>query len=184
MAQPRVLLFPFPAMGHVKPFLSLAELLSDAGVEVVFLSTEYNHRRIPDIGALAARFPTLHFETIPDGLPPDQPRVLADGHLYFSMLDGTKPRFRQLIQSLNGNPRPITCIINDVMLSSPIEVAEEFGIPVIAFCPCSARFLSVHFFMPNFIEEAQIPYTGRILILRRKQKSGIKIEPNFSLFGQ
>uniref|UniRef100_P0DO66 Mogroside I-A1 synthase n=1 Tax=Siraitia grosvenorii TaxID=190515 RepID=GT721_SIRGR len=158
MVQPRVLLFPFPALGHVKPFLSLAELLSDAGIDVVFLSTEYNHRRISNTEALASRFPTLHFETIPDGLPPNESRALADGPLYFSMREGTKPRFRQLIQSLNDGRWPITCIITDIMLSSPIEVAEEFGIPVIAFCPCSARYLSIHFFIPKLVEEGQIPY--------------------------
>lgn len=169
MAKPRVLLFPFPALGHVKPFLSLAELLSDAGLDVVFLNSEYNHRRMTNvIEFLSSRFPSIRFETIPDGLPPDQPRSLVDSPLYFTMRDGTKPRFRQLIHSFNdgcsANPWRITFIINDVMLCSPIEVAEEFGIPVISFCPHSARYFYTHFLVPKLVEEGQIPYTGLILV--------------------
>lgn len=165
MAQPqtqaRVLVFPYPTVGHIKPFLSLAELLADGGLDVVFLSTEYNHRRIPNLEALASRFPTLHFDTIPDGLPIDKPRVIIGGELYTSMRDGVKQRLRQVLQSYNDGSSPITCVICDVMLSGPIEAAEELGIPVVTFCPYSARYLCAHFVMPKLIEEGQIPFTGQ-----------------------
>ncbi|XP_022151513.1 7-deoxyloganetic acid glucosyltransferase-like [Momordica charantia] len=163
MARPRVLVFPFAALGHVKPFLTLAELLSDGGVDVVFLSTEYNFGRISNLAALASRFPTLQFATISDGLPlpPDHPRSLLDTPLYFTMRDGIKPRLRHLIRSYNDASSPITCIINDIMYSSPIEVAQEFGIPVFTFCPFSARYLTTYSIIPELNEKAQIPYAGQ-----------------------
>nr|QWT69383.1 7-deoxyloganetic acid glucosyltransferase [Gynostemma pentaphyllum] len=158
--QPRILLFPFPAPGHIKPFLILAELLSDAGLDVVFLTTEFHHRLISNLETLITRFPKLHFATMADDLPPENPRDTMDSQYFISLLLGTKPRFQQFLHSFNeaNNSQQITCIISDVIISAPFEVAEEFGIPVVSFCTYSARYLSMNFFIEKLIEEGQIPY--------------------------
>jgi UDP:flavonoid glycosyltransferase YjiC (YdhE family) len=44
--QAHMLPFPFPALGHIKPLLSLAELLCHAGLHVTFLNTDHNVRTI------------------------------------------------------------------------------------------------------------------------------------------
>jgi hypothetical protein len=43
---PHVLVFPFPAQGHVNSMLKLAELLALAGLQVTFLNTDHNHDRL------------------------------------------------------------------------------------------------------------------------------------------
>uniref|UniRef100_P0DO73 Mogroside I-E synthase n=1 Tax=Siraitia grosvenorii TaxID=190515 RepID=GT724_SIRGR len=159
-----VLLFPFPAEGHIKPFLCLAELLCNAGFHVTFLNTDYNHRRLHNLHLLAARFPSLHFESISDGLPPDQPRDILDPKFFISICQVTKPLFRELLLSYKrissvqtGRP-PITCVITDVIFRFPIDVAEELDIPVFSFCTFSARFMFLYFWIPKLIEDGQLPY--------------------------
>ncbi|CAK9319921.1 unnamed protein product [Citrullus colocynthis] len=157
-----VLLFPFPAKGHIKPFLSLAHLLCNAGLPVTFLNTHHNHRHIHDLTRLAAQPPSLHFESISDGLPPDQPRNVLDGKLYESMHQVTKSLFRQLLISYNNGTSstrpPITCLITDVIFRFPMDLSEELGIPVFCFSTFSARFLFLFFWIPKLLEDGQIPY--------------------------
>lgn len=160
-----VLLFPFPAKGHIKPFLCLAKLLCTAGLEVTFLNTDHHHHRIHNLHRLTDQFPSLHFESISDGLPLDESRDLLDGKLYGSMCEVTEPLFRELLVSYNngtfsGQRPPITCVITDVIFRFPVDVAEELGIPVFCFCTFSARFLVLYFSIPNLLEDGQLPYPG------------------------
>lgn len=154
-----VLLFPFPANGHIKPFLCLAHLLCNAGLRVTFLNTHHHHRNIThNLTRLAAQFPSLHFESISDGLPLDQPRNIVDGKLFESMPRVTKHLFRQLLLSYNNGTSPITCVITDVILRFPMDVAQELRIPVFCFATFNARFLFLFFSIPKLIEDGQIPY--------------------------
>ena len=41
--QPHILMLPFPLLGHIKPMLSIAQLLCHSGLHVTFLNTEHNH---------------------------------------------------------------------------------------------------------------------------------------------
>ncbi|XP_023543157.1 7-deoxyloganetic acid glucosyltransferase-like isoform X1 [Cucurbita pepo subsp. pepo] len=157
-----VLLFPFPAKGHIKPFFSLAQLLCNAGLRVTFLNTDHHHRRIHDLNRLAAQLPTLHFDSVSDGLPPDEPRDVPDRKLCDSIRQVTSSLFRELLVSYNngsssGRP-PITCVITDVMFRFPIDIAEELGIPVFTFSTFSARFLFLIFWIPKLLEHGQLQY--------------------------
>ncbi|XP_038883479.1 7-deoxyloganetic acid glucosyltransferase-like [Benincasa hispida] len=153
-----VILFPFPAKGHIKPFLCLARLLCNAGLRVTFLNTEHHHRNIHNLTHLAAQLPSLHFQSISDGLPPSEPQNLLDGKLFKSMPQVTKPLFRELLLSYDNGTSPITCVITDVILRFPMDVAQELGIPVFCFSTFSARFLFLYFSIPKLLEDGQIPY--------------------------
>ncbi|KAG6603617.1 7-deoxyloganetin glucosyltransferase, partial [Cucurbita argyrosperma subsp. sororia] len=157
-----VLLFPFPAKGHIKPFFSLAQLLCNVGVRVTFLNTDHHHRRIHDLNRLAAQLPTLHFDSVSDGLPPDEPRDVPNRKLCESIRQVTSSLFRELLVSYNdgtssGRP-PITCVITDVVFRFPIDIAEELGIPVFTFSTFSARFLFLIFWIPKLLEDGQLRY--------------------------
>ena len=45
-APSHLLIFPFPAQGHINSMLMLAELLAFSGLNVTFLNSEYNHERL------------------------------------------------------------------------------------------------------------------------------------------
>ena len=50
MAKGHILVLPFPAQGHVTPFMKLSHRLFDHGFEVTFVNTEADHSRV--LGAL------------------------------------------------------------------------------------------------------------------------------------
>ncbi|KAK9282825.1 hypothetical protein L1049_011048 [Liquidambar formosana] len=162
-----VLVFPLPVQGHVNSMLKLAELLSLAGLHVTFLNSDYNHRRLlqyTDIHARFSRYPGFRFETISDGLPPDNPR---SGDRLMEMFDSmtaiTKPLFRELLISsrLGSDSRPpVTCLIGDGIFSFAIEVAKEIGIMSIAFRTISACSFWTYFCIPELIEAGELPFTG------------------------
>ncbi|KAK7842926.1 7-deoxyloganetic acid glucosyltransferase [Quercus suber] len=122
---PQVLIFPFPAQGHVNSMLNLAQLLSLAGLNITFLNTDYNHNRLvlhSNILHRFACFPGFQFKSIPDGLPDDHPRA---GVRFMEMFDSfelvTIPLFREML--------------------FPIDVGNELGIPVIHFRTASACYV-------------------------------------------
>ncbi|KAL5550188.1 hypothetical protein UlMin_000364 [Ulmus minor] len=160
--QPHIMVFPFPAQGHVNPFLSLAQLLCHAGLQVTFLNTEHNHSRLSHRDVLSASFPTLHFDSIPDGLPTDHPR--SDKHigdLFFSFQSFPKQIFRDLLHSIkqSSDPRPpVTCIIADGIISFALDVAEELGIRIITFRTISACSFWTYFCLPKLVENGELPF--------------------------
>ncbi|KAL2554555.1 UDP-glycosyltransferase 85A2 [Forsythia ovata] len=160
MDAPHVVLLPFPAQGHIKPVLMLAQLLCHGagGFNITFVNTEHNHRRLLNLidqTAFSRRFPTLQFMSIPDGLSPEHPRTgpsLVD--LFFSTSSVSKPEFRNLIVSLSQEP---TCIIADGIMSFAIDVADELGIPVITFRTYSATCTWIYFHLQKLIRDGEIP---------------------------
>ncbi|XVE96982.1 hypothetical protein REPUB_Repub02eG0271100 [Reevesia pubescens] len=160
---PHVVCLPFPVQGHVKPMLKLAEILSYASFQVTFINTEYVHDRfLPsiDIKVFHSRFPKFQFLSIPDGLPSEHPRSgknILD--LLLSIRAATKPEFRELLISLSRRQQPPTCIIADgILSSSAIDVAEEFGIPILAFRTYSACCTWTHFHLLKLIEAGEVPF--------------------------
>ena len=133
--QPHILMLPFPLLGHVKPMLNIAQLLSNAGLQVTFLNTEHNHHRLTQLQELSTHFPTLHFESISNGLPKDHPRTFdLTKDMVISFKSVTKPLFRKMLAeySRNSDLGPVTCVIVDgIMYSFANDVAEELGIRVI-----------------------------------------------------
>ncbi|MBA0665435.1 hypothetical protein Goklo_005290, partial [Gossypium klotzschianum] len=132
---PHVLIFPFPAQGHVNSMLKLAELLALASLRVTFLNSEYNHEslvRHTDILSRFAQYPGFKFETIPDGLSQDHPRI---------------------------NPPP-DCIIGDGVLGLTFDVANELGIPIIPFRTISAGCVWVFSSTFDMIQAGELPIKG------------------------
>ncbi|KAH7515021.1 hypothetical protein FEM48_Zijuj11G0152000 [Ziziphus jujuba var. spinosa] len=132
-------------LADIKPFLCLAQLLSQTSLYITFVNTRYNHKCFSNLSALSLQFPNLHFESISDGMPDedDQPRPLIYDFFY-GLKYQAKEHLKELIGTLsrrseNAQSPPITCIIGDGSVSFPVDVAEELGIPVISFCCHSAH---------------------------------------------
>ncbi|KAL4188549.1 hypothetical protein AMTRI_Chr08g160850 [Amborella trichopoda] len=157
-AVPHVLIFPFPAQGHINSMLKLAELfVSLTNFHVTFLNSEHNHKRL---GLRAdSLLERVHFEAITDGLPECHPRS-ADRimDLFDSLKARTKPIFREMLRekAKRGEP-PVTCVIGDAILSFILEIGEEVGVPVIAFRTVSACSLWAYFSIPWLIDARVLP---------------------------
>ncbi|KAF3449216.1 hypothetical protein FNV43_RR09944 [Rhamnella rubrinervis] len=159
--RPHVVMVPLPVQGHIKPFLCLAQLLSQAGLYVTFVNSHYNHKRFANLSALSLQFPNLNFKSISDGIPDDdQPRDILSYAFFHGMKFAGRAHLKQLIGTLGRRSElpPVTCVIGDGNISFPVEVAEELGIPVFSFCGHSAHFLLAFLCIPKLIEDGQLPY--------------------------
>ncbi|KAF3448079.1 hypothetical protein FNV43_RR08787 [Rhamnella rubrinervis] len=166
---PRVLLFPFPEQGHVKPFLNLAELLSLAGVHVTFLSTHFIHDRLLLHSNVQSHFETYTgfvFKAISDGLPDNHPRSGEKGFEFFKSLHVvTRKLLKDMVASgeLGSDLSPsVTCIIADGALAEfTNSIATELKIPIIFFQVVSACSVWASFSIPNLIENGELPIGGK-----------------------
>ncbi|CAD5169557.1 unnamed protein product [Musa acuminata subsp. malaccensis] len=74
-SRPHALVIPFPAQGHVIPFLALSHSLVEQGFQITFVNTEFNHDRV--VAVLSDKSGDargIHMVSIPDGLAPGEDR--------------------------------------------------------------------------------------------------------------
>ncbi|MCO5585583.1 hypothetical protein L7F22_039518 [Adiantum nelumboides] len=134
--QPHVLMFPFPAQGHINPMMHLANRLLDEGFFITFVNTDHNHDRMMLGKQSAASFaiPNLRFEHIPDGLPEshkrfnEQPGGIVETIAATLAMPGT---FAKLVGRIVGSrvSPPLTCIISDSFCTWMQDVADQFRLP-------------------------------------------------------
>ncbi|PIA54525.1 hypothetical protein AQUCO_00900818v1 [Aquilegia coerulea] len=162
---PHVLIFPFPAQGHINSMLKLAELLCLSGLHVTFLNTEFIHLRLHRFADVETRFgifPGFRFETISDGLPADHSRSFNSiSDLIHSVKTFIEPTFRKLLipDRLKSEDRPpVTCIIADGVLSFTIDVAEAIEVPCILWRTPSACYFWSTFFISEMIAAGELPF--------------------------
>ncbi|XP_043702786.1 7-deoxyloganetic acid glucosyltransferase-like [Telopea speciosissima] len=164
---PHVLIFPFPAQGHMNSMLKLAELLCPADFYITFLNSDHNHKRLLRFTDAEVRFrhwPKFRFESITDGLPDDDYRSSERTFEMFNTLESiTRPLFRELIISLSRPHQeisPLSCIIADGIIPLAIDVAEELNIPIISFRTISACSFWAYFCIPKLIAAGELPFQG------------------------
>ncbi|EMS62836.1 UDP-glycosyltransferase 85A5 [Triticum urartu] len=135
-AAAHVLVFPWPRQGHINPMLHLASALLDAGLRVTFLHTDHTLRRLAHVPPPPRPMRVL---SVPDGLPDDHPRGFLD--LMASMCATTGPAYSALLSSLLSSadePTTVTCVVADGTMPFAVQVAEELGVPALAFAAHSA----------------------------------------------
>ncbi|KAM2887695.1 hypothetical protein FF1_011532 [Malus domestica] len=140
---PHLVCIPFPAQGHVNPFMHLAKLLHSRGFHITMVYTEFSHSRLLQSKGLDAVKNSLdfRFETIPDSVPPsnlDATKSVTE-LLYYTKKHFVVP-LRDLIVKLNsteGLPK-VSCIISDGIMRFAIKVAHELRILEVQFWTASS----------------------------------------------
>nr|XP_043606018.1 7-deoxyloganetic acid glucosyl transferase-like [Erigeron canadensis] len=168
---PHVVIFPFPAQGHVNSMLKLTELLLEASLNITFLISAKDHDRL-------ARFTTVHSHL-----------NSYSGHFRFHVIHGLYegPMVTEEQQSLimaESLPKvvgpllrnllldsQVTCLIADGFTDFPLDAAQGTGVPVISFRTISACAFWAYFSVPELIESGDLPIQGtnldeRILSLK------------------
>eukprot|EP01018_Ginkgo_biloba_P022752 Gb_12767 [translate_table: standard] len=155
--QSHVLVFPFPAQGHMIPLLDLTYTLASRGLSITVLTTTHNESRLQPLLDRAASN-ALHIQPLifplppTQGLPPGcQNTELIPGHLIplfiYSLRVLGHPLeewFLQQQQVSDGyGLGPPVCIISDFFLGWTQETAAKLGIPRIVFHPSGAFAVSV-----------------------------------------
>ncbi|EEF49513.1 linamarin synthase 1 [Ricinus communis] len=161
--KPHAVLLPFPAQGHVNPFMQLAKLLHSRGFHVTFVNTEFNHRRlVRSQGPEAVKgLPDFCFETIPDGLPPSDcdatqdPPALCD-----SIRKNCLAPFIELLSKLDAlsETPPVACVISDGVMSFGTKAARLLGIADAQFWTASACGLMGYLQYGEFIRRGIVPF--------------------------
>ncbi|XP_010905381.2 7-deoxyloganetic acid glucosyltransferase [Elaeis guineensis] len=161
-----VLIFPFPIQGHVNGMLKLAELLSKTGLHVTFLNSDYNHDRLSRSSsayALLAQSPRFRFDSISDGLADENPRsAFRLMELEESLRTRSAVQYRELLTNRgrgdDGKWPPVTCVIADGAMTFAVDIAEELGIPAIAFRTISACSFWAYFCIPRLLQNGELPF--------------------------
>lgn len=143
--KPHVVCVPAPFQGHINPMMKLAKLLHSRGFYITMVLTEFSFTRLASSSAAdSPSFQGLHdfsFETIPDGLPPNHTRGMADFEVMCLSLQGEpKKAFRGLLVRFlaSSDIPPITSIISDGSMLFPHGIGKELGISVSLFFTTSA----------------------------------------------
>lgn len=162
---PHIVCIPFPAQGHVNPFMNLAKLLHSRGFHITMVYTEFNHSRLLRFKGPEAvkNSPGFRFETIPDGVPPSNPDATQSVTelLYYTKKHSVVP-LRDLIVKLNsteGLPK-VSCIISDGIMSFAIKVARELGIPEVQFWTASTCGLVAYLQFGELVKKSIFPLKG------------------------
>lgn len=150
------LLLPYPAQGHINPFMQLANVLISRNVLVTFLNTDFNHRLLKPKSSEKIRF-----ESFPDGLPPDHGRTLNIPELRESIQKHGPPNVERIVENLKHSASsvpPISFIVADGNFSRYMQqMVQKHGVPWVAFWTPSACGFSAYFHMPLLIDEGYIP---------------------------
>ncbi|KAH7660693.1 UDP-glucuronosyl/UDP-glucosyltransferase protein, partial [Dioscorea alata] len=158
MSSPHVILLPYPAQGHVIPFLELAYCLADSGFEVTFINTDHIHVRVTEaIAAVEHDTGMINLVSIPDGLESIEER--SDLVKLSVRLSEVVPKsLEELIDKINksGDGSRITSLIADENLSWIMPVAKTMGLHTVAFWPAAAATLSLLLSIPKLAEDGVI----------------------------
>ncbi|XP_020228441.1 linamarin synthase 1 [Cajanus cajan] len=161
--KPHVVCVPFPAQGHVNPFMQLSKLLLCTGFHVTFVNTEFNHKRL--VKSLGHEFvegqPHFRFETIPDGLPPsdkDATQSIA------ALCDATRKHcyepLKELVKKLNASHDVpvVSSIIYDGLMGFAGKVARDLNVSEQQFWTASACGLMGYLQFDEIVKRAIIPF--------------------------
>ncbi|CAM8946501.1 unnamed protein product [Rhodiola kirilowii] len=157
-------LVPYPAQGHINPFMQLAKLLHSKGIHITFVNNDHNHRRLLRTKGLdfVQGLEGLRFEAVADGLPPSDRDATQDvPKLTESILNKSMNQpFSDLLQRLNSTPGspPVTCVISDVAMFFAWDVADELGIPNVQFWTASACGLLGYLQYDELLRRAIVPF--------------------------
>lgn len=162
MGNPHVLVIPYPSQGHVIPLMELSQLLTQQGLKITFVNTEFDHKRI--INALAGDDNIIqngiNLVSITDGLDSVEERRKA-GKTSEAVLQVMPGKVEELIKKMNGSDsEKLSCVIADQSISWALEIAEKHRIKRAAFCPAAAASLVLTFSIQKLIDDGIIDDDG------------------------
>ncbi|KAA8542351.1 hypothetical protein F0562_023513 [Nyssa sinensis] len=130
---PHILIYPYPAPGHVIPLLDLTHLLLTRGLTVTVLVTP---TYAPLLEPLLSSHPSLFHPTLGSPLPPKPPLLpIFPSSLKYA------PRVNSMTLIFNwfrSQPTPPVAIISDFFLGWTHHLASELGVPRVVFWPSCA----------------------------------------------
>nr|AXL95245.1 UDP-glycosyltransferase [Andrographis paniculata] len=142
----RVVLFPYPAQGHINPMFQLANILHHTiGFAISVVYTQHN---APDI----SRYPHFQFHLISDPVTDDNSLIPFRGNA-INVLNARCARpFKLCLARIlsEENNATVRCIITDAMWYSTQAVADELNVSRIVLRTASVHSSLVYAALPLF----------------------------------
>jgi len=146
MSKLHILVFPYPAQGHILPLLDLSHHLACAGITITIIITPKN---LPILNPLLSSHPNT-IQTLVLPFPP-HPKIPAGAehvrevgnagnYPFINALSKLQP---QIIHWFTTHPKPPAALIFDFFLGWTHQLAAQLAIPRIAFYSVSAFFNAV-----------------------------------------
>nr|XP_043637768.1 UDP-glycosyltransferase 85C1-like [Erigeron canadensis] len=160
--KPHVIIIPYPAQSHIKCMLKLARLLHHKGLDITFINTKSNQRRLLKHGGSHSLtdLPGFQFKTVPDGLPdtsddgtePTQTPQELTVYLLINFFDS----FTDLVAGLETPP---TCIICDgfMTFTKTIDAAENLKVPLILYWTLAACGFMAYYQAKGLLDKGLVP---------------------------
>nr|WFP21568.1 OAUGT11 [Helichrysum umbraculigerum] len=140
-----ILIFPFPAQGHMLPLLDLTHHLATNGLTITILVTPKN---LPILNPLLSSSPNIQPLVFPfpphPRLPPHVENVKDIGnHANVPITNSLAKLQDQIIQWFNSHHNPPVAIISDFFLGWTQHLANKLGIPRVGFFSSGAYLTAV-----------------------------------------
>ncbi|KAJ4960653.1 hypothetical protein NE237_020563 [Protea cynaroides] len=140
-----ILVFPYPAQGHMLPLLDLIHQLVLRGLTITILVTPKN---LSILKSLLSRHPSIKTLILPFPSHPSIPAGVENGKdlpsgSFISMVSALRQLHDPLLHWFRSNPSPPSAIISDMFLGWTHHLACQLNIPRIVFSPSGAIFASL-----------------------------------------
>ncbi|XP_024973152.1 UDP-glycosyltransferase 85C1-like [Cynara cardunculus var. scolymus] len=163
--KPHVVFIPYPAQSHIKCMLKLARLLHQKGLNITFINTQSNHKRLLKSGGTfhwLDAAPGFQFKTVPDGLPDSNSDHEVDPHtqtiaeLWSYLATNFFDSFLDLVAGLET---PVTCIVSDGFMTytNMLYAAEKLRVPIIIFWTLAACGFMGFYQLKILMEKGLVP---------------------------
>ncbi|KAJ4792849.1 UDP-glycosyltransferase [Rhynchospora pubera] len=135
---PHILLIPFPAQGHIIPFLDLSRHLALQNLSLTIVVTPSN---LPLLSPLLSKSPSIQTLSLPFPSSPHLPPGVENSKdlppssfgLFIHALSSLHSPLLSWITSQTQTQNPVSAIVSDFFLGWTQPLAEEVGIPRFAF---------------------------------------------------
>ncbi|KAL8531543.1 hypothetical protein ACS0TY_008223 [Phlomoides rotata] len=139
-----ILVFPFPAQGHMLPLLDLTHHLSLKGLTITLLITPKN---LPILTPLLSSTPSIQTLILPfpshPSIPPGAENVKDIGNHGNIPITSALSKLQQpIIQWFKSHHNPPVAILSDFFLGWTHQLAHQLGIPRIVFYSSGAFFVA------------------------------------------
>ncbi|KAM3384114.1 hypothetical protein ACQJBY_008648 [Aegilops geniculata] len=142
---PHVLVVPYPAQGHMLPLLDLTALLAARGLALTVAVTAGNVRLLapflaacPSVATVVLPFPSSPF--LPAGCSENTKDLPAD--LFRPFMASLAALSAPLLSWCKSQPRGVTAIVSDLFTGWTLPLAEELGVPHVAFSCANVHYLA------------------------------------------
>ncbi|CAL5362437.1 unnamed protein product [Camellia sinensis] len=140
-----VLVFPFPAQGHMIPLLDLTHQLASRGLTITILITSKN---LSLLNPLLSKNPTIQTLILPFPAHPSIPSGVENvkdmpPNGFRAMIPAMGELYNPLLNWFQNHPSPPVAIISDMFLGWTHHLACQLSIRRLAFFPSGAMALSV-----------------------------------------